>query len=112
MSKQENQTSVFESDFPKTVVVKIFDFFASIPDAVKVNRENIKGKKIIAIYQYEKGHTAKNRAWDKCLIEVESGFVITEKVIAPKGTGYAGIWIFSSKAAMVDQIGKGFRQIA
>jgi len=75
------------------------------------NTKNIKDKEITAIFQYDSGYSDKDREWDKCLIQVESGFLISEKTMSPKGTGQAGIWIFTSLEDLTLKIGGGFRKL-
>ena len=41
------------------------------------NTEKIKGKEIVAIYQYDKGFSENCGEWDTRLIQVESGFLIS-----------------------------------
>jgi hypothetical protein len=72
----------------------------------------IVGQKIIGIYHYYSGFTAIRREWDKCLIELESGFFISDKTMSPMGTGHAGVWIFSSKTDVERKIGGGFKKLA
>ncbi len=79
---------------------------------INQNTKNIKGKKIKAIYQYDNGFSDKNREWEKCIIEMESGFLISEETLSPKGTGHTGIWVFSSKEDLKNKIGDGLRKIA
>ena len=111
LASPENLKSIFDDDIKKSFFDKIINYHSENQKLIKRNTENIKGKEIIAIFQYDKGFSKNNREWDKCLIEVESGFMISEKLISPKGTGSTGIWIFTSKEEVINKIGKGFRKI-
>ena len=61
--------------------------------------------------QYDSRYSDKDREWDKCLIQVESGFLISEKTVSPKGTEQAGIWIFTSLKDLTTKIESGFRKL-
>lgn len=77
----------------------------------RMYEQNIKGKKITAVYEYESGYSNRRRGWEKCLIQVESGYLISERIMSPVGTGQAGLWIFTSLENLKETIGGGYRKV-
>lgn len=98
------QKSIFQTNKPTSFFSNLTSFFSD--DLTKRNTKKVQGKKIISIYHYDE-----NERLDNCIIEVESGFLISEISMAPKGTGHASIWIFTSKNDLRKRMGKGFTQI-
>lgn len=47
----------------------------------------------------------------QCIIEVDTGYLISEKMKAPKGTGHTGIWVFTSLKELTEKLGSGFTKI-
>ena len=107
----ENQSSIFTDIGEESLFETICGHFSETKRLIKRITRQIRGKNITAIYKFDSQRSDKGRGWDNCLIEVESGFLISEKIMAPKGTGHAGIWIFSSKDDLVKKIGSGFRKV-
>ncbi|MCT4639495.1 MAG: hypothetical protein N4A72_17455 [Bacteroidales bacterium] len=106
----KNQKTIFEENGNKSILHRLF-FQSDSDNLITRNTNNIKDKEITAIFQYDSLYSDKGREWDKCLIQVESGFLISEKTISPKGTGQAGIWIFTSLEDLTTKIGSGFRKL-
>lgn len=107
----KNQKSIFSKRSNLSLLNRILEFISSAQQLKNKITKNIKGKEIISVYQYENGFSEINREWDKCLLEIESGYIISEKSLSPKGSGQAGIWIFSSKDDLLKKIGGGFQII-
>lgn len=103
----KQQKSIFGLD---NFLKKIFAPSVQNEKVVKRNIKYIKGEKIIAIYQYETqdDETDWNELEDKMIIEVESGYLISEIEMASRGTGSAGVWIFTSKEDLKEKFGADF----
>jgi len=97
-SPAPNQKSIFS--------VKLFS-----DSGIHRNANNILGKKITAVYQYPEGFSSKNREWDKCIIELETGFLFSDVIMSPQGTGHAGVWIFTSLDDINKRIGTGYTKV-
>lgn len=74
------------------------------------NKKEIKGKLIVGIYQYDEPQDEDEwNELEKMIIEVESGYLISEIEIS--FFGVAGIIVFTSKEEMVNRYGDKLRTI-
>lgn len=97
------QKSIFYTK-PKFFFSKFFQLFSDDYMLSKKNELHIKGKKIVGIYKYSEENIDFDLI-DKYILELESGYLISEKTISPKGTGHTGIWIFTSKNDLTNKMG-------
>lgn len=67
--------------------------------------DGIKGCKITGFLGYE------DDSFYKAYIELSSGKLLTEVVMAPHGTGHAGIWIIDSIQQLEESRGKDYKRL-
>src|SRR6218665_727302 len=48
---------------------------------------------------------------DRVFIELDNGNIITERTIAPQGTGRAGLWVYDSLTALEENKGKEYTRL-
>lgn len=89
----------------------IFPVKSSSESRIHRNASNIIGKQITAVYQYTNSFSSKNREWEKCIIELETGFLFSEVIMSPQGTGHTGVWIFTSLNDLNKRIGTGYTKV-
>ena len=64
----------------------------------------MKAQKIINFLQFE--HTVSSG-----FIELENGFIITEQIMAPHGTGMAGLHFYENLADFEKRCGTGYNKL-
>jgi len=69
------------------------------------NRDNIVNKVITGILFQEDDCSPE---LDNCVLEIDHNYLISEIAMSPKGTGHAGIWIFTSKTDLYRKFGENF----
>jgi len=72
------------------------------------NKNKMKGKKIVGIYQFEeaKDDDDWNELEERMILELETGYLISEVGMSPFGTGAASLYVFKSK----EEIENRYRQ--
>lgn len=77
-------------------------------EIAKRNKRNLKGKKIVGIYQFEEAKDADdwNELEDRMIIELETGYLISEVGMSPFGTGAASLYVFKSKEELENEYGQ------
>ena len=91
------------------------NFFKRLFSKVKYNRKianrnkrEMKGKAIVAIYQFEeaKDDDDWNELEERMIIELETGYLISEVGMSPFGTGSASLYVFKSKEELEGRYGQ------
>ncbi|MFK7933489.1 MAG: hypothetical protein AB8G22_08260 [Saprospiraceae bacterium] len=77
------------------------------------NKNKMKGKKIIGIYQFEeaKDDDEWNELEERMIIELETGYLISEVGMSPFGTGGSSLYVFKSKEELESKYGQKLLKI-
>ena len=70
---------------------------------------SIKGKRIVDFLKYPNSEAGFVEA-EKAIIELENEKFITERTIAPHGTGLAGLWVFHSREELEERHGTCYKR--
>lgn len=82
-------------------------------EIARQNKNKMKGKKIIGIYQFEeaKDDDDWNELEERMIIELETGYLISEVGMSPFGTGGASLFVFKSKEELDSRYGQKLLKI-
>lgn len=96
-----------EVDVVKSITEKHQSLFDGIENnkIIDKNKDNIVNKVITAILIQEDDNFPE---LDKCVLEIDHNYLISEIIMSPKGTGHTGIWIFTSKTDLYRKFGQNF----
>lgn len=103
----EKHQSLFNTNERNNVLSQLKNVFSKNENnkIIDKNKENIVNKVITGILV--QGDDSATEL-DKCVLEIDNNYLISEIVIAPNGTGHTGIWIFTSKTDLYRKFGDNF----
>ncbi len=72
------------------------------------NKKEMKDKAIVGVYQFEeaKDDDGWNELEERMIIELETGYLISEVGMAPYATSAAGLYVFKSKGELESRYGQ------